>query len=306
MRQAFFNSLYRLARQDRRIILLIGDLGAIYLDRFRADLPRQCINVGIAEQNMIGIAAGLAMSGKIVYVHSQIPFLTMRGFEQIRIDLSCQNLPVKLIGIGAGLDYSTLGPTHHGLEDISLMRSLPGMTILSPADDISAAAFAGLSYKEKNPTYIRLDRSGEPLIYKSRPQRFTQGMKVLRNGKDLFIIATGRMVYLAQQLSEILAEKSIKAGVIDLYRIKPLNSSLLVKALAKVRKVVTIEEHSSIGGIGTLIAEELLKRQGIFKFKKYSLPDKFCRRYGSRRYLHGLMGLSAASIRKDIVNWLSK
>lgn len=293
MRNAFFNSLYQVARSDDRLITLSSDTGALVLDQFREGLPSRCINVGIAEANMIGVAAGLAMSGKIVYVYAIIPFVTMRCYEQIRVSVCCQDLPVKMIGVGAGVDYSTLGPTHHGLEDIAIMRLLPGMTILSPCDDISAAALAKASYQVPGPVYVRLDRSGQPQVYTNSQADFTQGLNLLQEGKDVCIVSTGRIINTALQVARQLAKASIDASVIDLYRVKPLNAEMLMSVIKQARCVATIEEHSIVGGIGSAISEILAEQRQSYRLMRFGLPDSFCRQYGSRDYLHKLNKLDA-------------
>ena len=244
---------------------------------------------------MIGVAAGLAMSGKIVYVYGIIPFVTMRCYEQIRVSVCCQNLPVKMVGVGAGVDYSTLGPTHHALEDIAIMRLLPGMTILSPCDDVSAAALARVSFDVPGPAYVRLDRSGQPLAYtKKNNFDFTRGLNVLRDGKDIFLVSTGKMVNTALKVAEELAGLSIDAGVIDLYRVKPINVEMLINSIGQAHCVATIEEHTIVGGIGSAIAEILAEQPR--QLLRFGLPDSFCRQYGSREYLHRLNRLDVDSI----------
>lgn len=306
MRKIFFDALNEIARQDRRVILLFSDVGALELDRFRKDLPIQCINAGIAEQNMIGVAAGLTMSGKIVYVYSHIPFVTMRCFEQIRIDLCYQNLPVKLIGAGAGLDYSILGSTHHGLEDIALMRFLPGMTIFSPSDDTLAGASAEMAYQLPGPVYIRLDRTSKSLIYTDSQGGFLDGMSILSSGRDLCLITTGRMVFTAQMVAAELAKCSIDTGVIDLYRIKPLNRELLLKEVEKSRYVATLEEHSIIGGIGSAISEVLAGRRENYKLRCLGWLDKFCRQYGNRNELQALHNLDVKGVVDALFQWIAR
>lgn len=302
MRDTFSDALYDIIKKDKKVILITSDTGAICHDKIKADLPNQYINIGIAEQNMIGVAAGLAMAGKIVYTYAIIPFATMRCYEQIRVDLCCMNLPVTVVGIGAGFDYSTLGPTHHGTEDIALMRTLPGMTIFSPSDSIMVNAIVKMSYGLPGPKYIRLDRTGVPLIYQHLNEDFTKGIAVLRKGGDLCIIATGRMVYNAIRVADELAKHTIKATVVDLYRIKPLAEDLLFKTLNPFGFVVTMEEHFLTGGIGTIVNEVLVRKRKRCHVKNFGIPDKFCRRYdGKRRYLQGLMGLSIKSMSSFIL-----
>ena len=194
MRQTFADALHEIMSQDDRVIILNADTGAIVLDQIKKDFSDRCINVGIAEQNMVGLAAGLALSGKIVYCYALLPFVTMRCYEQIRIDACCINLPIKLVGVGAGLDYNTLGPTHHGLEDIAVMRALPNMTIFNPSDRRSTAALTRRSHEISGPTYIRLDRYGRD-IYEGDVD-FSKGTEILREGQDVHIVATGEKVKL--------------------------------------------------------------------------------------------------------------
>ena len=306
MREAFFSSLYNIVAQDKRVILLTGDTGARVLDKIRANLKSQYINVGLAEESMIGIAAGLATSGKVVYVYGIIPFTTMRCLEQIRVDVCWPNLPVRIIGIGAGISYFTLGPSHHGTEDITLMRSLPGMTILNPSDSTMASAFAQLSYKLQKPVYIRLDRTGEPLVYTNHEENFSDGLTILRTGHDLCIVATGRMVLTAQKVAEELSNHSIDVGIIDLYRIKPLNTELLLKAIGRIRYVATLEEHSVTGGIGSMVSEVLAENGQACHFMRLGLPDKFCRQYGTREYLLSLNNLGVGEVTNTLSKWILK
>ncbi len=305
MRESFFTALYRIMKQDKRIILLISDTGAIVLNDIRRDFPKRCINVGIAEENMASVASGLALCGKIVYIYAIIPFVTMRCYEQIRVDICCQNLPVKIIGIGAGLDYSTLGPTHHGHEDIALMRVLPGMTILSPSDKRSTGACARISYAIPGPVYVRLERYGG-ILYKDPGEKFLDGLKILRKGSDICIIATGKMTAAALKIEGILAKGKIEATVIDLYRIKPLNTPLLLETIGNTGYVVTIEEHSIIGGIGSAVSEILIGSKGNLQFKSFGMPDRFCRQYGSREYLHSLINIDVKGVAKNILQWLKR
>jgi transketolase len=302
MRDDFLDTLYNMAKKNKRIMLLTADTGAICHDKFRKGLPKQYLNVGIAEQNLIGVAAGLALAGKLVYVYAIVPFVTMRCYEQIRVDLCCMNLPVAVVGVGAGYDYSTLGPTHHGTEDITLMRALPGMTIFSPSDSIMVKAITKMSCKVPGPKYIRLDRTGIPLIYKGRKEDFSRGLAILRKGKDLCIISTGRMVYNALGVANKLAKHDIKSTVVDLYRIAPLAEEYLLKVIDGFDFMVTMEEHFLRGGIGTVVNELVVKKKKKCLVKNFGIPDKFCRQYdGKREYLQRLMGLDVESMYKRLV-----
>lgn len=275
MREAFFGQLYRLMEADDRIMLLLGDVGAFQVDKLRESFPHRVINMGIAEENMMGVAAGLAMSKKIPFVFTHAIFATISGFEQIRLDICAHNLPVKIVGCGPGLDYANLGPSHHATEDIALMRVLPNMTIFSPCDNIAASAFVKLLLDTPGPVYIRLDRRGEPLVYKDGSD-FSDGFSIVREGKNLSIVATGKIVIKALAMAE-----ENDASVIDLYRIKPLPKDKLLSALHN--QVITLEEHNVIGGIGSAIAEILAEsRCGLVR---KGINDEFCFKYGSREYL---------------------
>lgn len=307
MRDSFFDALFNLAKKDKNVILITADIGAICHDSFRQKLSKQYINIGVAEQNMVGVAAGLAMAGKVVYIYSIVPFVTMRCYEQIRVDLCCMNLPVNIVGIGPGFDYSTLGPTHHGTEDIALMRLLPGMTVYSPSDSLMADTIAKVSYRRKNgPAYIRLDRTGYPLIYKNpKDIDLTQGYSLLGPGKDLYIITTGRMVYSALKIRNKLASYSISAGVIDLFRI-PFDKKKVYSILNKVKRVLVLEEHFSNGGIGSLFCELFADKTDAPLLKIIGIPQQFCREYGSREYLYQLNKLDIKSITESIKKWFKK
>ena len=297
MRDSFFDSLFRVAKRNKDLILISADTGAICLDNFKKYLKKQYINIGIAEQNMIGIAAGLALSGKKVYVYAIIPFVTMRCYEQIRVDLCCMNLDVTVVGIGAGFDYSTLGPTHHGTEDIALMRVLPGMRIYSPSDSLMAELVAERTADIGGPKYIRLDRTGFPLVYQNKKEiNFKTGFNILKRGKDLYIISTGRMVLTALKVAQNLSQNSISAGVIDLFCINPLNEDAFIGEVEKVKNIVTLEEHFVEGGIGSLIGEILYKYRVKKKFSFLGIDKRFCRMYGSREYLQKINYLDPKSI----------
>jgi transketolase len=303
MREVFFKELFKLAKKDKKIMLLSADIGAQCHDDFRKKLKGQYVNAGVAEQNMIGVASGLAMAGKIVYVYSIAPFVTMRCYEQIRVDLCGMNLPVVIVSIGAGLDYSTLGFTHHGTEDLTLMKALPGMAVYSPCDNTMAKMLVKETYKGKTPQYVRLDRTGLPLVYqKQKNIDFKQGFSHLKRGKDLYIISTGRMLINALGAAKKLP---LDCGVIDLFRVKPFNKNNLEIILKRVKHVVSLEEHFTDGGIGSLISGLLAGLKDGPLFKPIGLNNQFCRSYGSRRYLQNIYGLDAESVAKSILGWIS-
>lgn len=299
MRDAFFDELYEIARKDRNIIFMTADMGAYSLDRFKKDLPAQYINVGISEQNLVSVAAGLALSGKNVFIYALASFITQRCYEQVRIDLCEMNLPVTLIGSGPGITYSNDGPTHHAVEDVAIMKVLPNMTILSPCDAPSTAAAARTSIESDGPVYVRLDKGSPPSIHLGITD-FSDGMSILKEGRDLMIIATGIMVHRAVALAEGLLDYSIDAGVADFYRIKPLNDDLLLKIVTAHSMVVTIEENSIIGGIGSSICEFVMDHGINLSLVRFALDEHASDLYGSRDWMHARHGLDQHSIADQI------
>ncbi|MFH1202770.1 MAG: transketolase C-terminal domain-containing protein [Candidatus Omnitrophota bacterium] len=306
MRDAFFDALYDIAKKDKRVILVTADCGAPSLDRFRQDLSDQYFTVGIAEQNMISIAAGLALDGKIVYTYAIAPFASLRCYEQIKVDLCCMNLAVTIIGVGTGFAYDIMGPTHHATEDISIMRALPEMTIFNPSDSIMAGGLAQITYRSKGPKYVRFDRGGLPLLYSNKKINFSNGLVNLKKGSNLCIISTGVMVYRALQIANELSKHSIDAGVVDLYRIKPLNVKLLLEILDNYENILTLEEHFVIGGIGSIMAEVLSDNEKSCRLKRLGICDRYYFEYGGRERLHELCCLDTKSVVKTIVKWISE
>ena len=304
MRDAFFDELYNIARVDKQVVFLTADMSAYSLGKFKKDLKSQYINVGIAEQNMVSIAAGLALGGKIVFIYGIVPFVTLRCYEQIKVDLCCMNLPVTIIGVGAGYTYGSDGPTHHATQDIAVMRVLPEITILNPSDAVMTAAFARMAYKNQGPKYIRIERGKLPLIYNSRDNDFSDGLAEIRDGRDLTIIATGVMVHQAVMAAERLSGHSISAGVVDLYRLKPLNVEMLLKVIGNSNNIVTLEENTIIGGIGSAVSEVLIDNGMAVPLKRIAIPDEHCFESADRETLHAFYNLDTDGIIATILEWL--
>ncbi len=303
MRDAFFNELYPIARKDKNIIIISADMGAPSLDKFRENLAAQFINVGIAEQNMVNVATGLALEGKKVFVYAIMPFATLRCYEVIKVDLSLMNIPVTVIGVGAGFSYDDSGPTHHSIEDISAMRALPNMTVLSPSDSLMAARFASMSCHMSGPNYVRLDREVLPFIYR-QDDDFSDGLCRLREGRDLYVIATGNMVHRALEVSDRLKRNAIEAGVIDLYRLQPVNARLLLNIIKPVKRLVSLEEHVLNGGMGSAVAEVLVDNSQTLPLKRIGVNNKYYYAYGGRANIQAICGLDADSVTATILQWL--
>ena len=306
MRDAFFDNLYRLAKRDKRIFLLSADMGAPSLDKFRKELSSQFINMGIAEQNMVTVATGLALAGKKVFIYAIMPFVTLRCYEMLKINLSLMNIPITAIGVGAGFGYNDSGPTHHSTEDIAVMRVLPNLVIFSPSDSVMAYKLASISCKEKFPIYIRLDRKVLPLIYDKRKIDFSLGFSELRKGRDLYIISTGNMVHKALEVARLLKSYSLHAGVIDLYRLKPLSRDPLLKIIKKVKRIVTLEEHLINGGLGSIIAEIIVDAKTEVFLKRIAIPDRYYYAYGEREDILRVCGLDTSTVVRKILNWINE
>lgn len=300
MRNAYIAALYDLAKGNKRLIALVADNGAIVYDKFRKDFPGQFLNCGISEANMISVASGLAACGRIPFAYTIASFITMRAFEQIRNDVCLQKMNVKLVGLGAGFVYSNLGPTHHATEDIALMRSLPGMTILSPADPMETRKATFAAAEINGPVYLRLATGNTPLIYKD-DYAFKVGSAVtLREGNDITIISSGAIVYEVLKAAEELEKLNISVRLINTHTLKPIDKAAILKAAAETKAILTVEEHTVIGGLGSAVAQVIAENvKTAVKFKCLGLNDVFTSGYGSYDEMKEINGLSQAHIIKS-------
>ena len=296
MRDTFWNRVYELARDDKDVMLVIADMGAPSLDKFRKDFPNQFINVGIAEQDAILIAAGMAIKGKKVYAYAIAPFITMRCYEQIRLYPAAMNLHITVVGVGAGVCYEESGPTHHAVEDVSLLRILPNMKIYSASDNNMTRKFADFTYQNHGPSYVRLDRIPLPNIYPTDAD-FTMGLGVLRPVKKKTIIATGCMVGTALKAYEKLAAQGIEIGVLDAYRI-PVEKAIFKELTKGVEKIYVLEEHTLPGGLGSQICELVMDCDLPIKVRRFGFDfqEHYCYTYGGRDVIRAEYGLDADSI----------
>ena len=252
-RDAFFTSLFVIAKNDKNVVLITADCGAPSLDQWRAELPGQFFNCGIAEQGGLSIAAGLALEGKKPYFYAIAPFATLRCLEQIRINMAIMRLPIVVVGIGAGLSYEDSGPTHHALEDLAIMRALPWIVIWNVTDSVMAAKVAEIVYQENLPAYVRLDRQEREAIYNDKDP-FEAGITRLTwgaYGSKVDIIATGNMVFEAKELA-----LKYRIGCLDVYRF-PIDGPQLSRLISGCEKIVTLEEHFLAGGLGSAVVEAL-------------------------------------------------
>jgi transketolase len=305
LRTAFIESLSELAASDERVWLLSGDLGYSVLERFIQKFPDRFLNVGVAEQNMMGVAAGLAMSGKIVFTYSIANFPVMRCLEQIRNDICYHNLNVKIIAVGGGLAYGPAGYTHHALEDLAVMRAMPGMTVLAPGDPVETRLATRAIAEHEGPCYLRLGKAGEPVVHHVQPQ-FRIGAAIsLREGRDVTLISTGGMLKRSLDAAEALAAHELEARVLSMHTVKPLDVKALSDAARTTRLLATLEEHGEVGGLADAVARSLAERAIKCAFISFSIPvarDLV----GSQSYLLERAGLSTEKIAARIEEMLAK
>jgi transketolase len=306
MRNVFVRKLTELVSKNKDIYLLTGDLGFSVFDEFKEKFPDNYINMGISEANMIGVAAGMAMRGKKVFVYSIIPFVTFRVLEQIRNDLCLQNLPVKIVGVGEGLTYGTSGPTHHSIEDIGVMSSLPNLTVISPGDPIEVEKLVEQTLNLESPCYIRLGKSGEENV--NLPDvnlRIGKG-NIIKNGKDIALILNGNMLSVAMKVSYDLEKEGISSMVISLHTIKPLDEILLKEVAYKVKQLFIIEEQILSCGLGSRIAFFYSQENINVKISYIGLPDDFVKLIGKQDFLRTKFGLDSVSIKNKILSCMKK
>lgn len=255
MRTAFIETLCSAAERDPRIWLLVGDLGFSVVEGFAGAFPERFVNVGVAEQNMTGIAAGLAMSGKVVFTYSIANFPTLRCLEQIRNDVCYAGCDVKIVSVGGGMAYGSLGYTHHGVEDLAVMRALPGLCVVAPGDPVEARLATAAVAARKGPCYLRLGKSREPVVHQSEPVfRLGDALRV-REGDDVTLISTGGMLKNALDAAELLAERGIAAGVMSMHTLAPLDKETVRSEARGRRLLVTLEDHVLRGGLGGAVSE---------------------------------------------------
>jgi len=302
MRNVFVKSLIKESERDKDLILLTGDLGFQTFEEFAQKYPKQFYNLGNAEANMVGVAAGLALAGKKIFVYSIASFMTMRCYEQIRNDVCQPNLNVKFIGVGGGFSYGNQGFSHNTIEDLAIMRVLPNMVVLCPADKIEAKLAIQEAFKWSGPVYLRLGKAGQKKIY-SRQPKFEIGQGLLVNkGKDITLVSIGNIIEDVLEIAERLKKQDLSVRVISMPCLKPFNSKIVLKAAKETKAIFTIEEHSLIGGLGSCLAETLLETDySNILFKRFAIPDRYCPEIGSQSYLRQINGLSIEKIIKDIL-----
>lgn len=304
VRDAFFDKIYELASKDKNLIFITADAGAFGLKRFKKDFPERFINVGVAEQAMVLLATGLAMTGKNVFIYSIIPFITQRSLELIKVNICSMNLPVTIVGCGSGLSFGFDGPTHHGNQDIAAMKSISNVKIFSPSDAASSMMSAELAYECNTPSYVRLDKGKQERIYDITDD-YSKGMKILIDYKRHLIISTGHMTQIALKVCKNISKEN-KIGLLDIGILNPINENMLKGFIEHSDKVFVIEEHSSVGGLSSIISNFITDNNLKIDFYRYSLPDSQIFKYGSREWILDSLGLSAKKLTTTIKELIQK
>lgn len=291
MRNAFIDALCGQARQNPNIWLLCGDIGYSVLERFQQEFSKRFINVGVAEQNMIGVAAGLAMAGKKVFTYTIGNFSFMRCLEQIRNDVCYHKLDVTIVALGGGFAYGGLGYTHHVIEDIAMMRTLPNITVIAPGDPFEAAAAAETLCARSGPAYLRLGRGGEPCVHKTPIKQPLGNPIILHNGSDAIILSSAGTLDIANKAVQTLQAEGISAGMMSVPVICPLDKNVLLRSIKNARCIVTIEEHG-IGGLGSLVCEYLSDHDMYIPLRRVFVENPLSPTVGNKEWLRRLHGIT--------------
>jgi transketolase len=295
MREACLDEVYKLAKNDERVFFVGSDLGVGTLNKFQQEMPDRFFMEGIAEGYLIGMASGLALEGHVVYVNTISTFLTRRCYEQIAIDACLHKLNVRLIGNGGGMVYAPLGPTHMAIEDISIMRAIPNMTIIAPADADEMRRLMPQTLDHPGPVYIRVAKGYDPIVSRDDlPCRIGVALP-MRTGRDALLITTGITLKVGLEAADQLATQGIDAAILHFPTVKPLDAERLLEVASPVRAIVTIEENSIIGGLGSAVAEVVAEAgfEPSKKFKRLGIPDAFPENYGSQAKLMDHFNISA-------------
>lgn len=308
-RDAFFDRLYERAKEDKDIVLVVADMSAPALDKFRLELPGQFVNVGIAEQNAIQIASGLALSGKKVFAYAISPFITLRALEQIRVSNCIMAIPITIVGMGTGLSYENDGPTHHLVEDIAVMRAFPNMTIYNITDNNMATAIVDICCDSGDVNYVRLDKDAYPEIY-GIDYDFLSGLFRSWEDKETFILTSGVMAHVGFAVVDSLRlKKDIAVGIMDIFRI-PINKPVFLNGIKDAKRLITLEEHFLAGGLGSAVCEILVDERITTPLLRIGMKMedgyKFSYKYGGRGIIRKHHGIDAESVEAKIIDFIKE
>jgi transketolase len=302
MRNAFADEILKLADEDKKLLLLSADIGNRLFDKFKAKHPKRFYNTGVAEANTISMAAGLASCGLRPVCYTITPFITARCYEQIKVDICYHHVPVTIVGTGSGLSYASLGATHHSLDDLALMRSLPGMQVLAPADSMELRSCLRAACVSECPVYIRIGKKGEPIVFSDPPPLKIGKWNQVRKGDKVALLSTGNMLSLAQKVADDLKSLGVDFTVYSCASVKPLDEGCLAELAETHSLLVTIEEHSRIGGFGSAVAEWLVDRTAPSRTRllRFATGDFFLHEAGEQEEARESYKISAAHIYEGI------
>jgi len=297
MRNTVINRITDYARKNKKIFLITGDAGFGVLDEYKKSFPDRFLNLGVAEQNMMGFSAGLALAGYRVFVYNIIPFLLYRCYEQVRNDICYQRLPVTLVGIGSGITYAPQGITHYSVEDITIGRTLPNLAILSPIDPIEAERSVDFALESKGPVYIRVAKAGESVIHSDKVKDMTRPI-VIKPGRDVAVLFHGSI---SEEVIKAVGPLKKAPLLISVPLIQPIDFGALLENLKNVHTLITVEEHFVEGALGSIISDWLVAKRLSFKLKKLGIQYKFIHEIKDRAGMRDFNGISAPKIKKVIL-----
>lgn len=301
MRNAFADEITKIGREDERVVLLAGDIGNKLFDKFKDNAKTRFYNCGVAEANMMSVAAGMALCGLRPVVYTITPFTTTRCFEQIRVGACYHSAPVTIVGTGSGLSYADLGPTHHSLEDLAILRTLPGMTVLAPCDETEVRLLLRAALRGEGPVYMRIGKKGEPRIHQSLDSIEIGRAITVREGDHACLIAAGTIMSEVLKAADILGRSGIRLRVVSCHSIKPLDEQMLAEVFRVYPLVAVAEEHGRIGGLAGSIAEWRAHRNDLIaQMLSFGADDVFLHEIGSQQYARRRYGLNGEHIAERI------
>jgi transketolase len=297
MRNAFASEITKLGVEDERVVLLSADIGNRLFEDFKAKCPGRFYNCGVAEANMVGVATGLAMAGMRPVCYTITNFITYRCIEQIRVDVCYHHQPVIIVGTGSGLSYASLGGTHHSCEEMGMLRLLPGLAVMAPADAMEVRGALRAALGQTSPVYMRIGKKGEPVIHETTPDLMIGKAIVVREGTDVCILSAGNMLPTCLQAADLLAANGCSARVVSFHTIKPLDEACLAEAFGKFAVVATVEEHSVLGGLGGSVAEWLSDQPAPrARLIRFGTKDEFLHETCEQESARKIFGLTAENI----------
>lgn len=301
MRNAFAAEIKALAEADERVVLLSGDIGNRLFNPYKETCGDRFFNCGVAEANMMGVAAGLANDGYRPVVYTIAPFTTTRCLEQIKLDACYHKLPVTIVGVGAGLSYAGLGPTHHSFEDLAILRPLPGITLMAPCDAVETKVLLREAVNLGSPCYMRIGKKNEPVMHDQEPKLTVGRGYEMREGKDISLLCAGTLMPVALEAAELLSAEGLGCSVVSMHTVKPLDEPLIERRLKSSRLTVTLEEHGLVGGFGSAVAELMADNAISGNLLRLGIPDQFVCRSGNQDNARECLGLDARSVTEAIM-----